>query len=249
MNTADWLARPMRPLRARRSLATLLGAHALALLLALPPLAAAQSLPPKPPSLPSLPSLPPLPPPAARTDTGWARIKSPGADELWYDRDKLVLSGGDVTYWRRVDFALPQQFRTFVVASALFREQINCDDHTIRVHAQVFRAADGAIVEQVNHPIAEPVPIIPDTVGDALWRSVCPLVASHRAAEDRLKATQERLDNRRRELDRLRVEVEDLEASVARLRTESRDPARDVVREGVREPARETPRQPGRQGI
>ena len=167
----------------------------------------------------------------------------------WYDRDKLVLSGGDVTYWRRVDFALPQQFRTFVVASALFREQINCDDHTIRVHAQVFRAADGAIVEQVNHPIAEPVPIIPDTVGDALWRSVCPLVASHRAAEDRLKATQERLDNRRRELDRLRVEVEDLEASVARLRTESRDPARDVVREGVREPARETPRQPGRQGI
>lgn len=213
------------------------GAYTLALLLALPPLAAAQSLPPQ------------QPPPAAKTDAGWARVKSPGADELWYDREKLVLSGGDVTYWRRVDFALPQQFRTFLVASALFREQINCDDHTIRVHAQVFRSADGAIVEQVNNPIAEPVPIIPDTVGDALWRSVCPLVASHRVAEDRLRTMQERLDNRRRELDRLRVEVEDLEASVARLRTESRDPARDAVREGAREQARETPRQPGRQGL
>ncbi len=237
MSTAGWLPRALRPPPARRSVATLPGAYALALLLALPPLAAAQSLPPQPP------------PPAAKTEAGWARVKSPGADELWYDRDKLVLSGGDVTYWRRVDFALPQQFRTFLVASALFREQINCDDHTIRVHAQVFRSADGAIVEQVNNPVAEPVPIIPDTVGDALWRSVCPLVASHRAAEDRLKTMQERLDNRRRELDRLRVEVEDLEASVARLRTESRDPARDAVREGAREPARETPRQPGRQGL
>lgn len=203
-----------------------------------PTVAAAQSIPPLTP-----------PPSAGKPDTAWARIKAPGPDELWYDREKLVFSGGDITYWRRVDFALPQQFRTFLVASALFREQINCDDHTMRVHAQVFRSADGAIVEQVNKPGADPAPIIPDTVGDALWRALCPMVASHRAAEDRLKSTQERLDNRRRELDRLRVEVEDLEASIARLRTESRDPARDAAREGVREPARETPRQPGRQGL
>lgn len=196
-------------------------------------------------------SIPPLgaPPSPARPDSGWVRIKAPGADELWYDREKLVLSGADVTYWRRVDFALPQQFRTFQVASALFREQINCDDHTMRVHAQVFRAADGAILEQVNNTVAEPAPIIPDTVGDALWRALCPLVANHRAAEEKLKAAHDRLDNRRRELDRLRVEVEDLEASLTRLRTESRDPARDAAREGVREPARDTPRQPGRQGL
>lgn len=196
-------------------------------------------------------SIPPLgtPPSPARPDSSWVRIKGTGADELWYDREKLVLSGADVTYWRRVDFALPQQFRTFQVASALFREQINCDDHTMRVHAQVFRAADGAILEQVNNMAADPVPIVPDTVGDALWRALCPLVASHRAAEDRLKSAQERLDNRRRELDRVRVEVEELEASLTRLRTESRDPARDAAREGVREPARDTPRQPGRQGL
>jgi hypothetical protein len=187
----------------------------------------------------------PAPPPGPASASTWARVKAPGADELWYDREKLVFNGGEVTYWRRVDFALRQQFRSAAVDSALFREQINCDDHTMRVHAQVFRAADGTIVEQVNHAAADAVPIIPDTVGDALWRALCPLVANHRASEDRLKSTQERLDNRRRELDRLRVEVEDLEASVARLRAESRDPARDAARE--REPARETPRPPGRQ--
>ena len=194
----------------------------------------------------------PLPgalPSPARTDSGWVRIKAPGTDELWYDREKLVLSGADITYWRRVDFALPQQFRTFQVASALFREQINCDEHTMRVHAQVFRAADGAILDQVNNMVADPAPIVPDTVGDVLWRALCPLVASHRSAEDRLKSTQDRLDNRRRELDKLRVEVEELEASLTRLRTESRDPAHDAAREGVREPARDTPRQPGRQGL
>lgn len=240
MNTAGCLARLLHPLARRRPLAALPRAYArslvlvLSLALALPPIAAAQAPQPQGPG---------------KADTGWARVKAPGPDELWYDRDKLVFSGGDITYWRRVDFALPQQFRTFQVTSALFREQISCDDHTMRVHAQVFRSADGTIVEQVNHTVAEPVPIIPDTVGDALWRSLCPLVAGHRAAEDRLKTMQERLDNRRRELDRLRVEVEELEASVARLRTESRDPARDAVREGVREPARETPRQPGRQGL
>ena len=242
MNTAGCLVRPLHPPARRRPLAALLQAYArslvLSLVLALPPIAAAQA--PQPLAAPQGPG---------KADTGWARVKAPGPDELWYDRDKLVFSGGDITYWRRVDFALPQQFRTFQVASALFREQINCDDHTMRVHARVFRSADGTIVEQVNHTVAEPVPIIPDTVGDALWRSLCPLVAGHRAAEDRLKTMQERLDNRRRELDRLRVEVEELEASVARLRTESRDPARDAVREGVREPARETPRQPGRQGL
>ncbi len=242
MNTAGCLARPLHPLARRRPLAALLQAYArslvlaLALVSALPPFAAAQA----PLAAPQGP---------AKADTGWARVKAPGPDELWYDRDKLVFSGGDITYWRRVDFAQPQQFRTFQVASALFREQISCDDHTMRVHARVFRSADGTIVEQVNHTVAESVAIIPDTVGDALWRSLCPLVAGHRAAEDRLKTMQERLDNRRRELDRLRVEVEELEASVARLRTESRDPARDAVREGARESARETPRQPGRQGL
>jgi hypothetical protein len=242
VNTAGCLARPLHPLARRRPLAALLQAYArslvlaLALVSALPPFAAAQA----PLAAPQGP---------AKADTGWARVKAPGPDELWYDRDKLVFSGGDITYWRRVDFAQPQQFRTFQVASALFREQISCDDHTMRVHARVFRSADGTIVEQVNHTVAESVAIIPDTVGDALWRSLCPLVAGHRAAEDRLKTMQERLDNRRRELDRLRVEVEELEASVARLRTESRDPARDAVREGARESARETPRQPGRQGL
>ncbi|MCE2949399.1 MAG: surface-adhesin E family protein [bacterium] len=196
-------------------------------------------------------SIPPLAPPAAAGQpvNNWVRIKAPGPDELWYDREKLVVSGADITFWRRVDFATPQAFKSFQVSTALFREQINCDEHTMRVHAHVFRAADGTIVEQANHAAPEAAPVIPDTVGDALWRALCPIVAGRRAADDRLKTMQERLDNRRRELDRMRVDVEELEASVTRLRTESRDPAPDAARDPVREPAREPPRQPGRQGL
>ncbi len=206
-----------------------------------PSWAVAQSIPP--PAAPAAPAAP------GKPDNSWVRIKAPGADELWYDREKLVLSGGDITFWRRVNFAVPQVFKSFQVSTALFREQLNCDDHTMRVHAHVFRATDGTIVEQASHAAPEAAPVIPDTVGDALWRALCPLVAGQRAADERIKTMQERLDNRRRELDRMRVEVEELEASVTRLRTESRDPAREAVREGVREPARETPRQQGRQGL
>ncbi len=209
---------------------------------------AAQVLPPAmAPATPAhaAPATPAHAAPAAKPDSAWIRIKAPGADELWYDREKLVLNGAEVTFWRRVNFAVPQVFKGLQVSTALYREQINCDDHTMRVHAQVFRTADGTIVEQASHAAAEAAAIVPDTVGDILWRSLCPIVNAHRASDDRLKAMQERLDNRRRELDRIRVEVEELDASVTRLRTESRDPARDVVRE----PARDTPRQPGRQGL
>lgn len=178
----------------------------------------------------------------------WVRIAAPGADELWYDREKLVFSGNEVTYWRRVNFALPQQFKGFQVRTALYREQINCNEHTLRVHAQVFQAIDGAVVEQVNYSAPETVFIVPDTIGDALEHALCPTVAQYRMANERLQAAQERLDNRRKELDRLRGDVEDLEASVARLRSEARNPTSDAARDAVRDTTRDAPRQPGRQG-
>jgi len=158
---------------------------------------------------------------AARTASHWVRIQAPGSDELWYDRNKLVLTGSDITFWRRVNFAIPQQFRAFRVSTALYREQINCDEHTMRVHAHMFQSVDGIVVEHVNYSATEAVPIVPDTVGDALWRALCPIVRERSAIDAELKAAEERLDNRRRELDRLRAEVEDLTASVARLRTEA----------------------------
>jgi hypothetical protein len=192
-------------------------------------------------------------PDPAKGGAAWLRIAAPGKDELWYDREMLVFSGGEITFWRRVNFAIPQQFKGFQVSTALYREQINCDDHTMRVLSQVLQSADGMVVDRVNHLSPESIPIVPETVGDALRRTLCPLVAQRRMADERLRLAQERLDNRRRELDRLRAEVEELEASVARLRAESpRDPASDAARESsrdaTRDAPRDAPRQPGRQG-
>ncbi|MBC7781460.1 MAG: hypothetical protein H7125_15295 [Proteobacteria bacterium] len=188
----------------------------------------------------------------------WVRVTAPGVDELWYDREKLVYSGNEVAFWRRVIFNVPQQFKTFQVRTALYREQINCDDHTMRVHAQVFQSVDGMMVEHVNYAAPESASIVPDTVGDALWRALCPMVAQRRALDERLRIAQERLDNRRRELDRVRAEVEDMEASIARLRTEARDPAREATRDfgrgspldssrdQSRDPVRDQTREPSR---
>lgn len=189
-----------------------------------------------------------------------------------------MLAGSDITFWRRVNFAVPQQFRAFRVSTALYREQINCDEHTMRVHAHMFQSVDGFVVDHVNYSATEALPIVPDTFGDALWRALCPIVTERKAIDAELSAAQERLDNRRRELERLRAEVEDLEASVTRLRIESATPrwgsvgsgaaaierrrpfgepsadpatnaARDSGRTAPREPPPNAPSQPGRQGI
>lgn len=160
----------------------------------------------------------------------WVRIPAAGPDELSYDEEKVVLNGPEVTYWRRIVFAQPQSFRNHGVRAALFREQIHCEEHTLRVLAHAFQAADGTLVEQANFPAPEPSPVIPDTVGDALWRALCPRVAQRRGAEERARATQDRLDSRRRDLEKLRAEVEALEASLAKLRAESGLTDRDAPR-------------------
>jgi hypothetical protein len=170
-------------------------------------------------------------------------MNAPGSDELWYDREKLVFGAAEVTYWRRVVFTTPQQFKTFLVRSALYREQINCEEHTLRVHSQLFQAQDGLVVEHTNFSAPEAAPIVPDTMGSALWRALCPQLAQRRAAEERVKSAQERLDSRRRELERMRAEVDELEAALVRLRAEQRDP-REPIREPAREPFRDASPRP-----
>ena len=204
------------------------------------------------------PAVPGVAPPkapvaAAAMGAAWVRLSAPGGDELWYDREQLVFSANDITFWRRVNFVTPQQFMGSQIRSAMYREQINCDEHTLRVHAQVFISVEGAMVDRVNHSTPEALAIVPDTLGATLSRALCPMIAQRRMSEERIRIAQDRLDNRRRDLDRLRGEVEELELSLGRLRAESRDPGRDLMRDAVRDGVRDTPRdvqrQPGKQGL
>jgi len=176
----------------------------------------------------------------------WVRIPAAGPDELAYDEDKVVVAGAEVSYWRRVVFAQPQAFRGLPVRTALFREQVHCDDHTLRVLAHALLGADGTLIDQAIFAAPEASPVIPDTVGDALWRAMCPRVAQRRAAGERLRLLQERLDSRRRELEKLRAEVEGLETSLARQRPETGSPDRGPSDRGATD--RDLPRPSGRQG-
>jgi len=203
------------------------------------------------PTVPAVPAAAPAKAPAAAAALGaaWVRVAAPGADELWYDREQLVFSANEITFWRRINFVTPQQFKGFQVISAIYREQINCDEHTLRVHVQVFMSVEGAMVDRVNHSAPEALAIVPDTVGAILSRTLCPMVTQRRTNEERIRNAQDRLDNRRRDLERLRGEVEELELSLGRLRAESREPGRDAARDGVRDVPRDAQRQPGKQGL
>lgn len=197
--------------------------------------ATAQPAPAGPPAASTLaPRSLALPSPAP-AGGAWVRIPTTGPDELAYDEDKVVVNGAEVSYWRRIVFAQPQAFRGHSVRAALFREQIHCEEHTMRVLAHAFLAADGTLVEQANFPSPESSAVVPDTVGDALWRALCPRVAQRRGAEERLRAAQERLDSRRRELEKLRGEVEALETSLAKLRAEVGPADRDAPRPSGRQ--------------
>ena len=187
-----------------------------------------------PPSTSLAPRSLSLPSPAPAGGS-WVRIPAAGPDELAYDEDKVVVSGAEVSYWRRIVFAQPQAFRNHSVRAALYREQIHCEEHTLRVLAHAFQSADGTLIEQASFPSPESSPVVPDTVGDALWRALCPRVAQRRGVEERVRAAQERLDSRRRELERLRGEVEALENSLAKLRAETGPVDRDAPRPSGRQ--------------
>lgn len=202
-----------RPLRSPRRLAVVAALAAAAIALAQP--AAAQPI-------------------AGSAPAAWVRVgQSPAGDEFFYDRDKLVLTATEVTYWRRVVFAVPQQMKTFSVRSALYREQLHCGEHTLRVIAQAFLTADGLVVEHTNFLTADPAPVVPDTIGSLFWRALCPMVHARRRDEEQLRGIEERVESRRRDLERaraefekLRAEVDDLEHALRRMRAE-RPPATD----------------------
>lgn len=128
----------------------------------------------------------PLPAPAA----DWVAIPSAGtSDQYYYDRGKLTIKEDEISYWKKVVFKSPQNLHGREVASGLLRERIHCAEHTARLTSYLYYSATGETVEYVAREESEPAPIIPDTIGDAFERTLCPLVW-HKQEEARIRAEQ-----------------------------------------------------------
>jgi hypothetical protein len=120
----------------------------------------------------------------------WVALPGAGsADQYSYDRSKLTIKDDEITYWKKVIFKIPQELQGKDVASGLLRERMNCAEHTAKLVSYLYYSPTGETVQYVAQDESETAPIIPDTVGDAFEKVLCPLVW-HKQEEARIKAEQ-----------------------------------------------------------
>lgn len=120
----------------------------------------------------------------------WVALGKAGAvDQYFYDRSKLTIKDDQITYWKKVVFAEPQNINGKEVASGLLRERIDCAEHTAKLISYLYYATTGETVEYIAKDESEAAPIIPDTVGDAFEQKLCPQVW-RKQDEARIKAEQ-----------------------------------------------------------
>lgn len=118
----------------------------------------------------------------------WVKLPTPDANIHWYDRSKLLVEDDAVTYWRLVEFRTPQQTKFGMASSAMYRERIDCRNHTYRALGYLLYAKDNTVIENVHSPDAAAEPVIPETVGDRYERLMCALAAERAAAKAQASA-------------------------------------------------------------
>lgn len=120
----------------------------------------------------------------------WVPLSGAGTvDQYYYDSSKLAIKGNEVTYWKKVVFQAAQPVQGREAASGLLRERIDCVEHTAQLISYLYYSAAGETLEYVAKHEAEPTPIIPDTVGDAFERALCPKVW-RKQEQERIQAEQ-----------------------------------------------------------
>lgn len=128
--------------------------------------------------------------PTTASAAEWVALPGAGsADQYFYDRSKLTIKEDEITYWKKVIFKTPQALRGKEAASGLLRERIHCAEHTAKLMSYLYYSTTGETIEYVAQDDSEAAPIIPDTVGDAFERVLCPMVW-HKQEEARIKAEQ-----------------------------------------------------------
>ena len=132
--------------------------------------------------------------PVATGAADWSAMRGgPGGDLHYLDRSKLVVSGNEITYWRKVVFQTPQTVQGAAAHSGLLRERINCSEHTLKLVSHLYYGADGGVIEYVASQEGDASPIIPDTLGDFLEKRLCPQVWKKQDEEQRKKAKSDAL--------------------------------------------------------
>ncbi len=127
--------------------------------------------------------------PAAAAE--WVPVSRAGmADRYFFDASRLVIKGNEISYWKKVEFATPRPLAGGEAVTGLLRERIDCAEHTAQLISYLYYSASGETLEYVARYEGEPAPIIPDTVGDAFERTLCPRVW-RKQEQERIQAEQQ----------------------------------------------------------
>jgi hypothetical protein len=147
-------------------------------------------------------------------------------DQYYYDRSKLVISGEEITYWKKVIFRNPQKFKDGRAKSAIYRERIHCKEHTHRTLNYTLYSENGSVLETLATPEAAAEPVQPETVGDQFEKNMCELLAAKRKSQDsatpevpktdpKKQALQDELEKLRLEKDRIDLQIRKLEHEIS----------------------------------
>lgn len=129
----------------------------------------------------------------------WIKVHTQAdGDQYFYDRSKLVISGEEISYWKKVVFKTPVALKGQTASSGLYREHIHCTEHTLKLISYLLYAPDGNAIEYSASHEGDASPIIPDSVGDVFEKTVCELVRQKQESA-RLKAMEEEAGKRIRE--------------------------------------------------
>lgn len=121
----------------------------------------------------------------------WVPVSRAGtADRYFYDGSKLTIKGNEISYWKKVEFAIPRPLASGEAVTGLLRERIDCAEHTAQLISYLYYSATGETLDYVAKYEGEPAPIIPDTVGDAFERALCPRVW-RKQEQERIQAEQQ----------------------------------------------------------
>lgn len=169
----------------------------------------------------------------------WAAIQNTAeGDQFFYDKSKLFISDNEITYWKKAVFLAPRTFKDKLTASGLYRERINCAEHTLKLISYLLYAPSGETAEYVATAAGEATPIIPDSLGDIFEKNLCPLLVKHQE-EKRLK---EEAEKKKEEAEKRKAEQQELQkAEEERLKAEAEREKAPLPATAVQPPALSAP--------